>query len=159
MEKRQSSGSLVNIKESKSAYGPRGYGGEGERSAKVLQETGKEHLESRREVGSRGRGQLRVILSSERVFNVSLGSWLSSEEWTERRQYAYEDRKGWSWDWPGQGGPQRPALMRKQTWVATRGEAARKQKQLSLGRGAQSPSMCVCVGEVHVYGHKWSSVH
>lgn len=43
------------------------------------------------------------------------------------------------------GGPQRPALMRKQTWVAARGEAARKQKQLSLGRGAQSSSMCVCV--------------
>lgn len=49
------------------------------------------------------------------------------------------------------GGPQRPALMRKQTWVAARGEAAGKQKQLSLGRGAQSSSMCVCVGEVHVY--------
>lgn len=80
------------------------YSGEGEGSAKVLQETGKEHLESRRKVGSRGGRQLGVILSSERVFSVSLGSRLSSEEWTERRQYAYEDRKGWGWDWPGQGG-------------------------------------------------------
>lgn len=56
------------------------YSGEGEGSAKVLQETGKEHLESRRKVRSRGGRQLAGILSSERVFSVSLGSRLSSEE-------------------------------------------------------------------------------